>query len=71
MQINLQKFATEMFKVKKSFSVPLMSEPFHQKVNHYDLGNPYHFSIPNVNSAFHEQGSISYLGPIMCRLVPS
>ena len=34
---NLQKLATEMFKISKNFSVPLMSELFHQKVNHYDL----------------------------------
>ena len=34
---NLQKLATEMFKISKNFSVPLMSEIFYQKVNHYDL----------------------------------
>ena len=48
-----------------------MSELFHQKVNHYDLRNPYEFSIPNVNSVFHGQGSISYLGPLIWQLVPS
>ena len=68
---NLQKLATEMFKISKSFSVPLMSELFHQKVNHYDLRNPYEFSIPNVNSVFHGQGSISYLGPLIWQLVSS
>ena len=41
---NLQKLAIEMF--KKNISVPLMSELFHQKVNRYDLQNPYEFSIP-------------------------
>ena len=68
---NLQVLATEMFKVSKNFSVPLMSELFHQKVNHYDLRNPYEFSIPNVNSVFHGQGSVSYLGPLIWQLVPS
>ena len=59
-----------MCKVLKNFSVPLMGELFLQKVNHYDLRNPYEFSIPNVNSAFHGQESISYLGPLIWQLVP-
>ena len=66
---NLQILAIEMFKI--SISVPLMSELFHQKVNHYDLQNPCDFSIPNVNSVFHGQGSILYLGPLIWQLVPS
>ena len=48
-----------------------MSELFHLKVNHYDLRNPYEFSISNVNSVFHRQGSIYYLGPLIWQLVPS
>ena len=60
-----------MFKTWKNFSVPLMSELFHQKVNHYDLQNPYEFPIPNVNIVFHGQGSISYLDPLTWQLVPS
>ena len=28
---NLQKFTTEMFKISKNFSVPLMSKLFHEK----------------------------------------
>ena len=67
----LQKLAIEMFKITKNFCVPLMSELFHQKVNHYDLRNPYEFSIPKVNSVFHGQGSISYLGTLIWQLVPS
>ena len=43
-----------MFKISKNFSVLLMSDILHQKVNHYDLQNPYESSIPNVNSVFHE-----------------
>ena len=42
---NLQNLAREMFKISKNFSVPLMSELFYQKVNYYDLRNPYEFSI--------------------------
>ena len=68
---NLQKLSTEMFKISKNFSVPLMSELFYQKANHYDLWNPYEFSIPNVNSVFHGQASMRYLGPFIWQLVPS
>ena len=57
---NLQKLATEMFKISKNFSVPLMSELFYQKVNHHDLRNLYEFSIPNVDSVFHGQASIRH-----------
>ena len=42
-----------------------MSELFYQKVNHHDLQNPYEFSIPNVNSVFHGQASIRYVGPLI------
>ena len=62
---NLQILATEMFKISKNSSAPLMSELFHQKINHYDLRNPYEFSLPDVNTVFYGQGSISYLGPLI------
>ena len=45
-----------------------MRELFHKKVNHYDLRNPYEFSIPN--SAVHGQENISHLGPLIWQLVP-
>ena len=48
-----------------------MSELFYQKVNHYNLRSLYEFSIPNVNSVFHGQASIRYLGPLIWQLVPS
>ena len=43
-----------------------MNELIRQKVSHYDLRNPYEFFILNVNSVFQGQGSISYLGPLIC-----
>ena len=67
---NLQNLAKEMLKISKNFCVHLMSELFHQKVNHYDLLNLFEFSIPNVNSVFHGQGSISYLCSLIWQLVP-
>ena len=61
-----------MFKILKNFSVPLMRELFRQKVNHYDLRNPYEFYIPNGifmdfadRNDFIGQGSILYLGPLI------
>ena len=67
---NLQKLATEIFQISENFSVPL-SELFCQKVNYYDLRNPYEFSIANVNSVVNGQASIRYLGPLIWQLVPS
>ena len=46
-----------------------MGELFYPKVNHYDMRNPYEFSILNVNSVFHGQASIRYLGPLIWQLV--
>ena len=60
-----------MFKISKNVSVSLMSKLFHQKVIHYDLRNPYEFSIPDVNSVFYEQESKSYLSPLTWQLEPS
>ena len=68
---NLQKLAREMFKISKNVSVPLMSELFHQTVNHYDLRNEREFSIPDVNSVFHGQRGIAYLGPLIWQLAPA
>ena len=48
-----------------------MSELFYQKVNHYDLRNPYDFSNPSINSVFHGQAGIRYLGPPIWQLVLS
>ena len=42
-----------------------MSELFYQKVNHYDVRNPYEFFIPNVNNVFHGRANIRYLGPLI------
>ena len=63
--------ATEIFKISKNVSVPVMSELFHHKVNHYDLRNPYEISIPHVISVFHGQRSISYYGTFIWQLVSS
>ena len=60
-----------MCNISKIFSVPLMSELSPQKINDYNLRNPYEFSIPNVNSVFYGQGSILYLGSFIWQLVPS
>ena len=48
-----------------------MSELFHQKVNNYDLRNPYEFSVPHVDSVFHGQASITHLGPLIWQIVLS
>ena len=67
----LQKLVNRNVKDIENFSVPLISELFYQKVNSYDLRNPYEFSIPNFNRFFHGQASIRYLGLLIWQLVPS
>ena len=61
---NMQILAIETFKTTKNFFVPLMRKLFQQKVNNYDLRNPYEFSIPTVNSVFHGQKNRPYLVPL-------
>ena len=68
---NPRILATEMFKILKNFSVLFCTFLFQQKVNHYDMQNPYAFSIPNVKSVFHGQGRTSHLIPVIWQLVPS
>ena len=60
-----------MLKIWKNLPVSLVSKLFHQTFHHYDLWDPDEFSLLNVNSVFHGQKSISYLGALIWQLVPS
>ena len=48
--INLQKLATEMFKIKNNHSSTLMPEFFSVHENHYDLRNKRCWEISNVRT---------------------
>ena len=68
---NLQILATEMFKVHRNMSPPIVCEMFNRREINYDLCNFSEFSLPYVRSAHHGTDSISYLGPKIWELVPS
>ena len=67
---NIQKLATEMFKVYKNLAPPIFSDLFDIRQNPYNLRHCSYFSIPNVNSVYHGSESLSNLGPRIWNLVP-
>ena len=50
---NLQVLATETFKVHDDMPTELMQGRFCVRQARYNLENPHHFAIPNVNSVYH------------------
>ena len=60
---NLQILATEMFKVYRNISPPILCEIFHRRHKNYNLRINSDFAMPNGRSAFHGNESISHLGP--------
>ena len=67
---NLQTLATEMFKVDKNLSPPIIADLFHVRQNNYNLRHDSYFAIPNVKSVYHGTESLSNLGPRIWNLVP-
>ena len=45
---NLQTLATEMFKVDKNLSPPIIANLFHVRQNNYNLRHDSYFGIPNA-----------------------
>ena len=62
--------ATEMFKVYRGMSPPIISELFRRRDISYNLRSNSNFAVPNVKSGFHGSGSITYLGPKIWDIVP-
>ena len=60
---NIQKLATEMFKVFKKLSPPIVADLLEVRQNNYNLKHRSYFSIPNVKSVYHGSESLSNLGP--------
>ena len=50
---HIQKLATEMFKVFKNLSPPIVANLFEVRQNDYNLKHRSYFSIPNVKSVYH------------------
>ena len=67
---NIQKLATEMFKVFKNLSPPIVADLFEVRQNNYNLKHRSYFSILNVKSVYHGSESLSNLGPRIWNLVP-
>ena len=67
---NIQKLATEMFKVFKNLSPPVVADLFEVRQNNYNLKHRSYFSIPNVKFVYHGSESLSNLWPRIWNLVP-
>ena len=59
-----------MFKVKNNIAPEIMKEIFAPKMSPYDLRNIHLFKRRRVNSLWHGNESVFYLGPKIWDLVP-
>ena len=70
-QRNLQRLATEMYKVKNNISPLPMQELFTEHANVHDLRNKRSWNIPNVRTVHYGTETIRYRGPKTWGLVPT
>ena len=67
---NLQKLATEMFKVKHSLSPTFMKELLPVSTCRYNLRNAPEFVASNIHTVYNGTETISFRGPKIWSLVP-
>ena len=67
---NLQKLATEMYKVKHNLSPIFMKLIFPNSNNPYNTRKYQDFKTHNIKTAFNGSEAITYRGPITWNLVP-
>ena len=67
---NLQKLATEMYKVYNDLSPNLVKSILPQRAMHYNLRNENPFEPTNVSTVFHGTETLSYRVPKIWTLVP-
>ena len=67
---NLQKLATEMFKVKNNLSPIFMKSVFPDKSNPYNLRNKHEFKTSNVRTVSYGTETLTFRGPKTWSLVP-
>ena len=67
---NLQKLATEMFKIYNDLSPELLKSIFPQRDIPYDLRNKNPFQSANVNTVYNGTETLSFRGPKTWALVP-
>ena len=68
---NLQKLATEIYKIINNESPPIMKQIFPMTLNPYNLRNNNPFISSNVHSVYNGTETISYRGPQIWALVPN
>ena len=68
---NLQRLATEMYKIKNNLSPLHMRELFKEKINHYDLRNKSYWETDNKRTVKYGTETIRHMGPKTWDLVPS
>ena len=67
---NLQKLATEMFKVKNNLSPAFMKELLPDSTNPYNLRNAPEFDTSNIHTVHNVTETILFTGPKTWSLVP-
>ena len=67
---NLQKLATEMFKVKHDLSPSFMHSVFPERENQYNLRNGSIFKTENVRTTYYGTETLRYRGPTTWDIVP-
>ena len=67
---NLQKLATEMFKVKNNLSPVFMKHVFPDSTNPYNIRNASEFNTSNIQTVHNGTETISFRGPKIWSLVP-
>ena len=68
---NLQRLATEMYKIKNHLSPLLMQELFTEKVHQYDLRNKGSWETHNVRTVKYGSETIRHMGQKTWELVPT
>ena len=60
---NLQKLATEMYKIKNNYSPVMMKSIFTESTNPYNLRSNNPLQSDNVHSVLNSTETLSYRGP--------
>ena len=67
---NIQKLATEMYKIKNGISPEVMKKIFQEIPNHYNLRNKKAWATHNVRTVYNGTETLSFLGPKIWDILP-
>ena len=67
---NVQKLATQMFKIKNKISPTPMQDLFKSKIHNHELRNKRLWESSNVRTSIYGTETITYMGPKIWELVP-